>query len=231
MYKKIELLNKATHKNSAIKEIKDLAFAKELMSAPLTAGEFFEACKDYPIVFTKDENGNWGASAIFGYKEKQNLFLGADNRWESGRYVPGFIRRYPFLFVKQEEQLVLAFDSSVASDDEADKDRRFFTPEGASTKMLENTLKFLNQYTHDERATVEFIKQLDSWGLLEQKVASFINKKGEQHNLNGLYVVSEEKLKHLGKKKQEDMCQKQAIPLITAHLISLSNVQRLGLKE
>lgn len=230
MYRKVELLNKETHKNIAIKEIANLSFAKELMSAPLTAGEFFEACKDYPIVFVKDEKGNWSASAVFGYKEKENLFIGADNKWESGRYIPGFIRRYPFLFVKQGEQIVFAFDATQASEDEADQARRFFTPEGESTKMLDDALKFLNQYTSDERATAEFIKQLDSWGLLEEKTASFVNKKGEQHNLSGLYVVSEEKLKHLGKKKQDAICHKQATPLITAHLISLSNVQRLGLK-
>jgi hypothetical protein len=41
-------------------------------------------------------------------------------------------------------------------------------------------------------------------------------------------VVNEEKLRHLSKKKKDDICEKNAYSLITAHLISLSNIQKLG---
>lgn len=231
MYKKVELLNKELHKNSALKAIQDLSFAKELISAPLTAGEFFQACKDYPIVFTKDEKNGWSANAIFGYKEKQNLFLDANNKWELGRYIPAFIRRYPFLMIEQKEQAILAFDGVLLSEDEADKERRFFSESGEPTKMTQEALGFVQQYAHDQKETQKFIELLDKWGLLEESAANIVNKKGEKYSLNALYIISEEKLQHLSKKKQSDICEKQAYPLITAHLISLGNIQRLGLKE
>ena len=40
--------------------------------------------------------------------------------------------------------------------------------------------------------------------------------------------VNEEKLKHLSKKRKEELFNKNAIPLITAHLISLSNIKRFS---
>jgi hypothetical protein len=228
MYKNLEVLNKEIHKNSALGELQDASFAKEIISAPLTVAEFFESCKDYPIVFAKEANGEWMATAMLGYKEKENLFINDENKWESKRYIPAFIRRYPFIFVQQNDQLLLAFDGQLKSEDQKDESRKFFKEDGTNSEFLDNVLKFLNQYQADAKATSEFIKQLDSWELLEEKVATIVNSKNEKYNINGFYVVNEEKLKNLSKKKKDDICAKNALPLITAHLISLSNVQRLG---
>ena len=71
---------------------------------------------------------------------------------------------------------------------------------------------------------------MEEWELLEEKIATIITQEQEQFNINGLFIVNEEKLKHLSKKKKEEICNKNAIPLITTHLISLSNIQKLGIK-
>lgn len=230
MYKKLEILNKNLHKDASLKELKDASFAKELINAPITVAEFFESCKDYPIVFAKDASSEWMATVMLGYKEKENLFITDVNKWETGRYIPAFIRRYPFIFVTQEEQLLLAFDSELLSQDKEDEARKFFDKDGNNSEFLNNVLNFLNQYQADAKATSEFIKQLESWELLEEKVATIINNKNEKFNINGFYIVNEEKLKNLSKKKKDDICAKNGLPLITAHLISLSNIQRIGLK-
>lgn len=68
MYKNVELLNTNEHKNLAIKQVADVAYAQELTSSPITVPEFFEACKDYPIVFAKDaSNNSWFATVLLGY--------------------------------------------------------------------------------------------------------------------------------------------------------------------
>jgi hypothetical protein len=59
-------------------------------------------------------------------------------------------------------------------------------------------------------------------------MANIVTPTGETFTLNGFYVINEEKFRHLGKKKKEEINAKNAIPLITAHLISLSNIQRMG---
>ena len=62
----------------------------------------------------------------------------------------------------------------------------------------------------------------------EIEMSNKINHKNEQFNTNSFFIVNEEKLKHLCKKRKEEICNKKVIPLITAHLISLSNIQKLG---
>ncbi|RXJ85442.1 SapC family protein [Arcobacter cloacae] len=232
MYKNLEIVNKIAHKENSIKEVKDFSYAKNLTSTPITVTEFFEACKNYPILFAKDKNNDWFASVMLGFKEKENIFVDNKGNWDKLHYVPAFVRRYPFVFVEQNEQqqLLLGVEKEFLSIDKKDEKRKLFDDKDENTEFLNNVLNFLNQYQNDSIATKEFIKQLDEWELLEEKVATIINEKKEQFNINGFYIVNEEKLKHLSKKKKEEICNKNATALITAHLISLSNIQKLGIK-
>ena len=232
MYKNLEIINKITHKENSIKEIKDFSYAKNLMSAPITVAEFFEACKNYPIFFAKDKNDNWFASVMLGFKENTNIFVDEKGDWDKLHYIPAFVRRYPFVFIEQDnkEELLLALDKEYLSTNKKDESRKLFDDKGENSEFLNNALTFLNQFQSDSIATKEFIKQLDIWELLEEKTATVITPNKEQFNIGGLYIVNEEKLKHLSKKKRDEINDKNAIPLITAHLISLSNIQKLGLK-
>lgn len=120
-------------------------------------------------------------------------------------------------------------DKDYLGDEKNNEVRKLFNDKGENTNILNNVLTFLNQFHVDSVATKEFVKQLDEWEILEEKTV-IINDKKEQFNINGLYVVNEEKLKNLSKKKRNDINDKNVIPLITAHLISLSNIQKLGVK-
>lgn len=233
MYKKLEILNKITHKENSVKEIKDFSFAKNLINAPITVTEFFEACKNYPIFFAKDVNENWFASVMLGFKENENVFVNDNGVWDKLHYVPAFVRRYPFVFIEQndnKEQLLVALDKDSLSSDKKNESRKLFDDKGENSEFLNNALNFLNQFQNDSIATKEFVKQLNDWELLEEKTATVTTANQEQFNLTGLYIVNEDKLKHLSKKKKDEINDKNAIPLITAHLISLSNIQKLGVK-
>lgn len=232
MYNNLEVVNKIAHKNIAVKEVTNFSYASKLINAPITIAEFFESCKDYPILFAKDANDGWMATVMLGYKENENLFVDSDGNWEKLRYIPVHIRRYPFIFVNQPNtnELALAMESDFKSEDDADKTRKFFKEDGTNSDFLNGVLGFLNQFQNDALATSEFIKQLDSWELLEEKVANIQTSAGQHYGINGFYVINEEKLKHLSKKKKDDICDKNAIPLITAHLLSLSNIQKIGMK-
>jgi Holliday junction resolvase len=232
MYKKLQPINKIEDKNKGIKEVKSFSYAKEQISVPLAITEFYEACKDYPILFAKDVNGSWMATAMLGYKEKENLFIDEEGVWEKQRYIPAHIRRYPFIYVNNTEtkELTLAVDGDYKSEDTQDEVRKLFLEDGTNSEFLNGVLRFLNQFHGDALATEKFIKQLENWDLLEEKVAQIVTPDGKNYNINGFYVVNEEKLKHLSKKKRDAIWDKNVMPLIIAHLISLSNIQKIGAK-
>jgi len=228
VFKKLEVLNKIEHKNKSIRDVKDFLYSKELINAPIALSEFFEACKNYPIFFAKDKDNKWFASVLLGYKQGENLFIDEKGVWKELHYIPAFVRTYPFILVNQENQkdLVIAIEKDFLTDEENPK--KLFDTEGNNSEFLNSALNFLNQYYADSISTTQFIKQLEDWELLEEKIATVVNNKGEKFNLNGFFVINEEKLKHLSKKKKDDICAKNAYSLITAHLISLSNIQKLG---
>ena len=231
MYKNLEVISKVEHKDSNIKLVENFSYAKEEINAPVTVAEFYEACKNYPIVFAKDKDNVWFASIMLGYKEKQNIFVDDKGEWEKLHYIPAAIRRYPFIFINQEksEDLILGIEKDYLSSDKKDESRKLFEKEDNS-ELLNGVLKFLNQFQNDAKVTSNFIKQLADWDLLEEKVATILNSNQEKFIINGFFIVNEDKLKHLSKKKKEEICNKNLSPLITAHLISLSNIQKLGMK-
>ena len=230
MYNNLEAINKITDKDVSIKEIKDYSFAKTQMNSPITISEFYESCKDYPIFFVKDANNSWMATVMLGYKEKENTFVDEKGIWAKHKYIPAHIRRYPFIFVtdNKSSQLTLGVEKDYKIKTQKDENRKLFDKDGNNSKFLNGILGFLNQYQKDSIETSSFIKQLDEWELLEEKNAKVIVSKDEQYNINGFYVVNEEKLKHLSKNRKEELFNKNAIPLITAHLISLSNIKRFS---
>ena len=228
MYKKLEVLSKIEHKNKGVLEVTDFLYSKNLINAPIAISEFFEACKNYPIFFSKDKDGKWFSTVLLGYKENENLFVDKKGAWKELHYIPAFVRSYPFILSNNSErkELLLAVEKESLSESETSK--KLFDENGNNSEFLNGVLGFLNQFYSDTMATSEFIKQLEEWELLEEKVATVVNSKNEKYSLNGFFVVNEEKLKHLSKKKKDDICTKNAYALITAHLISLSNIHKLG---
>lgn len=228
MYKKLELLNKIQHKNKSVAEVSDFLYSKNLINAPIALTEFFETCKNYPIFFAKDKDNKWFATALLGYKEGENLFVDNKGKWKELHYIPAFIRSYPFILVNQDDkkEMVIAIEGEYL--DEKESSKKLFDEKGNNSEFLNGAIKFLNQFYTDSLGSNEFIKQLESWELLEEKVVNIVNSKNEKFTLSGFFIVNEEKLKHLSKKKKDDICAKNAYALITAHLISLSNIQKLG---
>ena len=228
MYKKLEALNKIEHKNKGVTEVTDFLYSKELMNAPIALSEFFEACKNYPILFAKDKDEKWFATILLGYKQGENLFVDEKGAWKELHYIPAFIRSYPFVLVNQEnkKEMVFAVEGDYLNEKESSK--KLFDKDGENSEFLNGVITFLNQFYADSLATADFIKQVDDWELLEEKVVNITNKKEEKFSFNGFFIINEEKLKHLSKKKKDDICEKNAYSLITAHLISLSNIQKLS---
>jgi len=89
-------------------------------------------------------------------------------------------------------------------------------------------LDFLVRFQGELQASSAFIKELETWELLVEKSANVVDDEGKSHTINGFFTINEEKMAHLSEKKKLDIYKKGATPFMTAHLISLSNIRRLG---
>ena len=227
MYNNIELIRKDDHQDSGVANIEGYAHAKELTTSMITMGEFYQSCKNYPIVFAKNEEEGWFAVALLGL-EKENKFLNEDGTWREGCYIPSYIRRYPFIYIKNEDDLLLGFDAThkIKKDDAGD--RYFFDEKGETTEFVSNVLTFMNQVQNSTKETKEFIEILAEMDVLEESTITGKNSKGKDVAVNGFWILKEEKLDKLTKKNKAKLCEKNYMQPITAHLISLSNIPSLG---
>ena len=100
IYEKTAPVTNQRHRDWSIKKGADCTFAKHVNAVPLTAVEFGAASAEYAIVFTGTA-GAYMPTVILGMRDRQNLYLNEDGSWRA-KYLPAFIRRYPFVFASDE---------------------------------------------------------------------------------------------------------------------------------
>ena len=227
----IHIINQLQDQDKALNNTLSYPNLEKTISMVLGIGEFYEACKDYPILFSKDKDGEWMALALMGYNDK-NVYLDDTKRFKAGKYIPTLIRCYPFMLVQNEAQgnFSLAVDESAIEPlTKTNKERALFKEDKTPSDFAKNTLDFLMNFQGGLQASNAFIKELEAWQLLVEQSANITDENGKVHTINGFFILNEEKFNHLSEAKKLEIFNKGAIPLISAHLISLSNIRRLGL--
>jgi hypothetical protein len=231
-------LNRTQHKDLRLKGIPSLKFAAGVHSVPLTGVEFPAAARDLPILFAGQSMDDAGPMALLGLRQNENLFVDADGQWAPNTYVPAFVRRYPFVLA--EKPADQEGDDFTVFLDEAyegfgDKEgERLFKEDGSDSEMLTNAVNFLGEFQQHVGRTQWFMQQLRKHDLLEPRNIR-LEKDGKSINLNGLFVVNEEKLRGLDEKTSHEFLKEGVFGWIYAHLLSLANIdrvaQRLDLRE
>ncbi|QDW36916.1 SapC family protein [Bradyrhizobium sp. KBS0727] len=223
----------ANHRHSSVDIGRNFAFSSKINSVPLTAIEFRDAQSDYPIVFAGNKEGVMPA-VILGLREGENLYLSRDGKWDA-RYIPAFVRRYPFVFAKSEdgERFNLCIDEQFSGFNGDGRGERLFTDDGKPTTYVENILKFLQEYQLQFHRTERFCKKLLELDLLEPMHAQVEMNSGEKYSLGGFMAVNREKLKELSGEKLAELAKTDELELIYLHLQSMRNFaalkDRLGL--
>ena len=227
----MHIINQPQDQTKAVNDAIRYPNLETMISAPLGIGEFYEACKDYPILFTKNQEGDWLAIALFGYNDK-NVYLDENRRFKKGKYLPAFLRRYPFVLVQNEDKKGFSLGIEEEALEEltaSNQERALFKEDKTPSDLAHNTLNFLVRFQGELQACSALVKEFETWELLVEQSANILDDEGKTHTINGFFTINEEKLSHLSEKKHLDICKKGATPFITAHLISLSNIRRLGL--
>lgn len=206
----------------------NVGFAANTNSIPLAAVEFVDTAREYPIAFTGAEGGQLFPIALVGVRYNENLFVTAENRWD-GRYIPAFVRRYPFVLAEKQgaDDFNVYIDEAYSGFGAADGDR-IFTDDGAHAPLLKQALEFLSNYQGEITRTRQFVERLQALDLLIPRVLEVVRNNEAPLVLQGFSVVDEQRLAALGDAELLALARDGYLPLVYAHLASLGNVPRLS---
>lgn len=224
MYEKAAPVTNQRHRDWSVKKGADCSFAKHVNAVPLTAVEFGAASAEYAIVFTGTAEAIMPA-VILGMRDRQNLFLNEDGSWRA-KYLPAFIRRYPFVFATDDggKRFTLCLDEAFSGCNQSGLGERLFDAEGTRTQYLEGVLNFLQQYQGQFQLTQAFCKKLRELDLLEPMQAQITRPTGEKIALAGFMAVNRDRLKKLSGEKLAELMQTNELELIYLHLQSIRNI-------
>lgn len=226
-YEKPVMLDREKHRRRRIRPGASFAFARKANSLYLAGAEFGEACKEYAIVFTRGGSGRVIPVVMLGLRARENLYVDDAGGWR-GRYIPAFVRRYPFVLAELPGQATLAvcIDESYPGVNDVDGEP-LFDAGGQDTPFLRNALDFLAACQSESLRTEAFCRRLDQAGLLAEMNARADLVDGRTFSVNGLLVVDEKKLMALPDATVQAMFRHGELHLVSMHLLSLSNMQQL----
>ena len=226
IYERPVALDRNVHHEIRINHDRNFEFSRACQTAILAATEINQAIKEFPVIFIK-ENDSYLPAAIFGLQPNQNLFVDKAGLW-TARYIPAFIRRYPFvpaIAQKEDELMTVCIDEAATCVNKNIGEQLFV--DGKNSELLDKTIQFLQDYKTQTDTTIPLTKQLADAGLLSEKTANFQMQDGQTFNLTGFYTIDTEKLSKLAPETTYNLFQSGALHVAYLHLSSLDNWDRL----
>ena len=228
-YKRVVPLNRERHGELYIETVEGYSFAAQTNSIFISAVEFSPAMLEYPIVFASNDQGGIYPVALLGLKNKQNIFVGAQGKWDSD-YIPAYARRYPFILATPDpvsDKFTVCIDEAYPGFNTAKEGQPLFDDKGEHTPMLSQAVNFLKDYQEHVQLTNAFCNNLVELQLLEPMQANVKLQSGEDLSIGGFQCVKREKLQQLNPGKLADLVKTAQMELIYAHLLSLNNIAKL----
>lgn len=210
---------------------RDLAFAAGTNSVPLVMGELAESARCYPILFST------GAKpvpiALVGLVGDANLYTrpAADGSgvtvWEESFYVPGYVRRYPFILMETgaADRFTVCADADGLSD--AEGAVALFEADGAPTEAAQKAVEFCKLYHAEYARTREWVDALQAADLLVEHQATITLSADRTMTFSGFKVVDGPRFDALPDATILDWRQRGWLAPIYLHHASLLNWDRL----
>ena len=187
-------LNNVEHRDLRVITARGAKYGDDLMYTLTFPAEFRNVQAHYPIVFGKSAEGNYTPLALFGFREKQNLFL-QDDKWDAP-YVPLMLERQPFLIGNAANGKVVHIDLDSARVSRTEGEA-IFREHGGQTDYLDRITRVLGMLNEGVESTPAFIAALVEHNLLESFVLDIQFPDGAQHRFAGFHTIQEERLARL----------------------------------
>jgi len=226
-YNALEPINLRDHGELKVRQALKMGKIGKTHAIPLTVDEFGLAQRHYPIVFSVGENPV--PIALMGLNEGVNAFLTEEGRLrDENLYTPAYIRRYPFLLAKikpDSDDLSLCFDPTAEAIGKFEDGEPLFV-DGKPSEAIELVLDFCEQFESAGQRTSAFMEDLKQADLLmDGEVSIQPDGFAQPFIYRGFRMVDEEKLRNLRGDELRKMMQSGMLPLVYAHLFSLSQMR------
>lgn len=225
---KLTPLSRTRHAQERWLRPTDYAYAAREAMVPLVARELLRAALSLTIGFV-DAGGRYLPVALLALKEGENLYVGANGKWQ-GDYVPAAYRGYPFALVRSsEDKLILCMDEDrpLPPDGEGEP---LFDATGEAAPAVGEVLDFLRQVEMNRQQTQAICALLQARQLFVPWPIRLPQQAGAEsgtQQIEGLYQIDEKALLALSAEDFDPLRQAGALPLIYAHLLSTQHLKGL----
>jgi hypothetical protein len=232
-YDALEPLNLNQHGKMKLRRIDQNKTMGATHAVPATVDEFTLLQRHYPIIFSVGDNPL--PLALMGLTEGINTYFDELGRPRDPQmYVPAYMRRYPFLLARlrqDSDEMTLCFDPQSGVVGEFEDGEALFENEQPS-ETTKSILTFCEQFESAGQRTTAFMEDLVKSGLLMDGEVSIQPQGAEQPFIyRGFQMVDEDKLRELRGDELRKMNQNGMLPLIYAHLFSLSLLRDLFARQ
>jgi hypothetical protein len=228
-YKNIVALDRQKHQDLNLTTPMDLHFAQKANFIPILLSELSEVIQELPVVFIPIGENEFSLGAITGLQKDSNLLI--RNGFWLGRYIPAFLRRYPFM------TLAAPSDTSqftIVIDEQADclsgrsiegtlKSKNPLFEDDKPTKTLQDLIPFLQKFHADNLQTQAFCRRMKELNLLTQGDLAIADKQGKQYQVNGGWLIDDAILKNLDPQVIQEFFQNDLLQKIYQIQFSIKN--------
>ena len=225
-YKDLQPLSSNLHGDYRARSSDSAPHLANQHAIPLTIDEFVHAQRFYPIVFSTGENPV--PLGLLGLNDGVNVFVDDQGKPLNPFYIPAFVRRYPYMLARlspDSQELSLCFDPNSDLIGQFDDGEPLFDGDKPS-EQLNAILKFCEDFEVSAQRTSAFVKELESMDLLIDGEVTIQPAESQQPFVyRGFKMVAEDKLREMNGDQLRKINQNGILPLIIAHLFSLSLVR------
>jgi SapC protein len=218
------LLNNVEHRGLRVITRHGADLGDNVMYAPTFPAEFRNIQAHYPIVFARLADGKFQPLAMFGFREKQNLFLVGDS-WDA-HYLPLLIDRVPFLIGNGPNGKVLHIDLDNPRVSRTEG-QPLFLEHGGNSPFLDHVSRVMGTIDEGLEATPAFIAALEEHNLLESFALDIQFRDGAQFRFAGFHAIHEERLAKLDAAALGKLHARGHLQCIYMVMASLSNIRGL----
>ncbi|UHC17158.1 SapC family protein [Methylobacterium currus] len=232
-YRSVVPLDRDAHRVWHLDQPQRFAFARASHIVPALAEEIGAACRHLPVVFLPESLGPVPVFLV-GAAPGHCALIDDAGTW-TGRYLPAYLRRYPFILGESEgsEPLVcvdaeadlLHSEPSAEPAEAKPASLPLFTEDGGETPLLQERIRLVAEYADAARRTATFGRLLQDLKLLRALTIQVQHPlSGESHTLHGALGVDEAALAALPADAFARLHREGWLATIYAHLVSLQAV-------